>query len=79
MLQTIKDSHPSMPPLPVTSNRSLQSSGSHNSNDILDLFDVGIESPTRQRSTATGRLGRLHVGSFSANMRFVPAATYVST
>ncbi len=70
-----KDSHPSMPPLPVTRSRSLQSSGSHSSNDTLDLFDVGIESPTRQIPTATSILGRAHVGSLSGRVRFVPAGT----
>ena len=68
-----------MPPLPVTRIRSLQSSGSQSSNDILDLFDVGMESPTRQRFTATAWLGRPHVGSLSGSRRSVPVATYVST
>ena len=48
-----QNSHPSMPPLPVARNRSLHFSGSHSSNDRLDLFDVGIESPIRQILTAT--------------------------
>ena len=47
------DLHPSIPPLPVTKTRSLQSSGSHNSKDMLDLLDVGMESPTRQTFTVT--------------------------
>ena len=49
----IKDLQPSIPPLPVDRNRPLQFSGSHISNDMLDLFDVGMDSPTRQRSTVT--------------------------
>lgn len=68
-------SHPSMPPLPVARNRSLQSSGSHSSNDILDLFDVGMESATRHRLTVTSWLGRAHVGSLSGKARLVPAST----
>ena len=49
----VRDLHPSIPPLPVTKTRSLQFSGSHNSNDMLDLLDVGMESPTRQIFTVT--------------------------
>ena len=49
----VRDLHPSIPPLPVTKTRSLQSSGSHNSNDMLDLLDVGMESATRQMFTVT--------------------------
>ena len=49
----IKNLQPSIPPLPVDINRPLQFSGSHNSNEMLDLFDVGMDSPTRQRLTAT--------------------------
>ena len=49
----IKNLQPSIPPLPVDINRPLQFSGSHSSNEMLDLFDVGMDNPTRQRSTVT--------------------------
>lgn len=72
-------SHPSIPPLPLARNRPFQFSGSHISKDILDLLEGGMESPTRHRSTGTTWLDRLHVGSFSGKVRFVPAATYSRT
>ena len=53
VLHKINHLQPSIPPLPVDRNRPLQFSGSHSSNDMLDLFDVGIDSPTRQRFTVT--------------------------
>ena len=46
-------SHPSMPPFPVARKRPVHSAGSHSSKYMLDLLDVDIESPTRQRSTST--------------------------
>ena len=72
-------SHPSMPPFPVARKRPLHSAGSHSSKDKLDLLDVDIESPTRQRSTLTSWLDRLQERSLSGNVSFVPAFAYSRT
>lgn len=67
--------HPLRPPFPPDKKRPVQFEGSQASILIPELLDVEIESAIRQMSAVTTIEDWIHVGSFCARLRFVPAAT----